>query len=296
MNIPGGFNFKDLDGKTLVVTGVTRGIGKALLPFFFDQGMRVVAVGRGKERLEAVRKEFGVGEEQCLIVDCDLGEVEAVQKAGAEILASGWQIDGILNNAAIDPRTHFEQGDQMFWENIFQVNLFSAIALTRLLLPRIKESSQGRVLFTGSVLFELGGGCLTGYVSTKGALEGLTKSLAHELQHTGITVNCVVPGAIAVEKETGTTEGNQRLIQWQTVPRRLVPSDLAGIICLLLSGAGGGMTAQSITVDGGIVHPLASGEVQGKRLNPPWPLTSKTDAPVDSLETENKEESDLKNI
>jgi len=97
-------------------------------------------------------------------------------------------------------------------------------------------------------------------------LEALTHSLAHELKHTGITVNCLVPGAILVEKENPTPESNQRLINWQSVGRRLAPADILGPACLLLSEAGGGISGQSLTIDGGMIHPLADPDGQRRRL------------------------------
>jgi len=272
MNTPSRFQFFDLQGRTLLLTGATRGIGKALLPELLAQGLNLIVVSRGLDRMEAIRQELGVGEERMRLFDCDLSQPEAVVATAQAILESGLPLDGILNNAAIDPREHFSRGDEDFWSRVFQVNLFAAVSLTRRLLPLLKKSSQGRILFTGSVLFDLGGATLSAYVATKGALVGLTGSLAHELKNTAITVNCVVPGAIQVEKESGDPNAGQRLIDMQSVPRRLGPQDLSGLICLLLSQAGEGICAQSITVDGGVVHSLASPESQGRHIDPPWPL------------------------
>lgn len=266
------FRFFDLEGKTLLLTGATRGLGKAMLPDLLAQGLNLVVVSRGLDRMEAIRAELGVSEDRLKLYDCDLSDAAAVAATGQAILSSGGPLDGILNNAGIDPREHFGRADDAFWQQVFQVNLFAAVSLTRTLLPVLKQSPQGRILFTGSVLFELGGGCLTAYGSSKGALVGLTHALAHELKHTAVTVNCVVPGAVQVEKETGSEEARKRLIGFQSVPRRLTAADLTGLVCLLLSQAGGGISGQSLTVDGGIVHPLASPEFQGARLEPPWPL------------------------
>lgn len=263
------YRFSDLEGKTLLITGVTNGIGRALLPTLLGQGMNLVAVSRGLDRMQAIRDELGVGEERMKLFHCDLADAASVQTAAGQILRDVPALDGILHNAGIDPREHFSRGDDAFWNNVFQVNLFSAVSLTRTLLPQLKESVQGRVLFTGSVLFDLGGACLTAYTSTKGALVGLTRALAHELANTAITVNCVVPGAIVVEKSPASQETDRLLNGWQSVQRRLTPQDLDGLVCLLLSQAGGGICGQAITVDGGIVHPLASLEFQGRKLAPP---------------------------
>lgn len=252
-----GFRFYDLENKTLLITGVTRGIGRALLPGLYEQGLRLVLVSRGGGKMEALRSELGGDPSRIHLYDCDLSDPVAVERTGQKLVESGLQMDALLHNAAIDPRHRFETQPQAEWQKVFQVNLFSAVSLTRLLLPLLKKSEQGRILFTGSVMYELGGAFLTSYAATKGAVMGVTRALAHELKGSRVTVNCVVPGAIQVEKESGSEETNKKLIQWQSVPRRLVPGDLLGIISLLLSQAGSGITGQGITVDGGLLHALA---------------------------------------
>ncbi|HWL52404.1 MAG TPA: SDR family NAD(P)-dependent oxidoreductase [Chthoniobacteraceae bacterium] len=260
------FRFPDLNGRRLLITGITRGIGRALLPGLLEQGLELVAVSRNLEKMEAIRSELGASEAQLRLYDCDLGDREAVAATAQEIAGAGLEIDAVLHNAAIDPRHWFGKNDDAFWHEVMQINFFSAITLTRALLPVIRRSDQGRILFTGSVLFDMGGACVSAYTASKGAILGVTRSLAHELKGSGVTVNCIIPGAIRVEKETGGNDDN--LINWQSVPRRLEPDDLLGATCLLLSRWGGGITGQAITIDGGIVHPLAAPEQQGKRLGP----------------------------
>lgn len=268
MNEPSdsGFRFTDLEGKSLLITGITRGIGRALLSGLLDQGLRLLAVSRGTEAMRAVREELGVEEDRMRLFNCDLGDVAAVDSTARQILETGLPVDAILHNAAIDPRQTFEKSEQAFWQQVFQVNLFSASALTRQLLPLLRRSGQGRVVFTGSVVFELGSAYLAAYAASKGAISGVTRSLAHELKGSGITVNCVAPGAIRVEKEKLDPEVDRKLIGWQTIARRLDSADLLGPICLLLSRAGAGITGQTLTVDGGLIHPLADPDAQEKFL------------------------------
>lgn len=260
------FRFPDLAGKTLVITGITRGIGRALLPGLLGQGLNLIAVSRGREKLAAVRAELGAEEPRLRLYECDLADPAAVAATGRAIAASGAAVDGILHNAAIDPRHHFDQAAPAPWDAVWQVNVQSAVTLTQAVLPALRRSAQGRIVFTGSIVSELGGAYLTAYAASKGALTGLTRALAHELQGTGITVNCILPGAIQVEKEAGTTADDAVLAGWQSVGRRLTAADLLGPLCLLLSGAGGGISGQCLTVDGGVMHPLMSREVQRGRL------------------------------
>jgi 3-oxoacyl-[acyl-carrier protein] reductase len=260
------FRFNDLENKTLLITGTTRGIGKALLPGLLEQGLNLVLVSRNMEVMQSIREEFGADENRMKLYKCDLGDSGELLKIANEIAISDISLDGILHNAAIDPRHHFQAGDEALWQSVMQVNLFSAVTLTRHLLPQLQRSKNARIIFTGSVMFELGGSFMTAYNSSKGALLGLTYSLSHELKHTGITVNCLVPGAILVEKENATEESNARLTNWQSVGRRIVPKDILGPLCLLLSEAGGGISGQTLTIDGGLIHPLADPDGQRRRL------------------------------
>lgn len=260
------FRFFDLEKKTLLITGTTRGIGKALLPGLLEQGVNLLLLNRNLEAMQEIRRELGADENRMKLYDCDLANPAQVQEIADEIVNSGIPLEGILHNAAIDPRHEFEAGEELLWQQVFQVNLFSAVTLTRRLLPQLQSSGRGRIIFTGSVMYEMGGSFLTAYNASKGALQGLTHSLAHELKHTGITVNCLVPGAILVEKENATPESNQRLTNWQSVGRRLIPADMLGPLCLLLSEAGGGISGQALTIDGGLIHPLADPDGQRGRL------------------------------
>jgi 3-oxoacyl-[acyl-carrier protein] reductase len=260
------FRFFDLQNKTLLLTGTTRGIGKALLPGLLEQGLNLILLNRNEAAMQEIRHELGVGENRMRCFRCDLSDAQDVQRVAGVLRDSDFPIDAVLHNAAIDPRHFFETGDEALWQSVFQTNLFAAATLTRHLLPKIQASGNGRILFTGSVMFEMGGSFTTAYNASKGALQGLTYSLAHELKHTGVTVNCLVPGAILVEKENATDISNQLISNWQTVGRRLLPADMLAPLCLLLSESGGGITGQAWTIDGGLLHPLADPDGQRRFL------------------------------
>ena len=261
-----GFRFFDLSGRTLLITGVTRGIGRDLLPGLLDQGLNLIAVSRGREQIERIQSEIGLGENRLRFFECDLADPEAVKSVARKIAAEESPLDAILHNAASILRRRFGDMDEASWGELFQINLMAAATLTRLLLPKVRQSRQGRIVFTGSILNDLGGGCLSAYAASKGALAGLTRSLAHELKGTAVTVNCLIPGAIRTESDEASPAIDEQLISWQSVPRRLRSTHLLGPLCLLLSEAGEGISGQEITVDGGIVHPVADPDYQSKLM------------------------------
>jgi len=199
-------------------------------------------------------------------VICELSDPESRRKACDEILESNETIDGFISNAAIDPRREFEDVTVDFVRMVMATNLEPAFDISRRLLPRLKNSPAGRIILIGSVNSETGGVYMSAYAASKAALTGLTRSMAHELGPTGILVNCLSPGAVVVDKEGHRPERDQRVIDLQSVPRRLTPDDLVGPLALLLSEAGGGITGQVISVEGGLIHPIAGAKMQSGRL------------------------------
>lgn len=258
--------FEDLDGRTVVLTGATSGIGRAILPDLLAQGLRLVLVGRSSEKLAALSTELQDHEARFQTVVCELSDPESRAAACDEILETNERIDGFVSNAAIDPRRRIEETSVSLIRQVMATNLEPGIEFSQRLLSRLKASPAGRVVLIGSVNWETGGVYMSAYASSKAALIGLTRTMAHELAPTGITVNCLSPGAIVVEKEGHRPGHDAKITEFQSVRRRLTPDDLVGPLLLLLSEAGGGISGQVIPVDGGLIHPLASASMQEKRL------------------------------
>jgi NAD(P)-dependent dehydrogenase (short-subunit alcohol dehydrogenase family) len=266
MNTDTSFQFNDLSGKTIVLTGATSGIGHAILPDFLRQGLNLILMGRNPEKLAAVAAEHASYKEQIQTITCELSDPKSREEACDQILKNNSAIDGFISNAAIDPRREFEDISTQFVRNVMATNLEPSFHITQKLIPLLKKSPAGRIILIGSITYDLGGTYMSAYAASKGALIGLTRSLAHELYTTNITVNCLSPGAIVVKKEGHHPERDQQLIDLQSVPRRLTPKDIIGPLSLLLSDAGGGISGQVIKVEGGVFHPLASAKLQKIRL------------------------------
>ena len=262
------FHFDDLQGRTLVLTGATRGIGRGLAPGLADQGLRLILVGRDPSALEKIVTEVRDRGGKADGVLCELTDPESRRSAAKAIAELAPVVDGIIHNAAIDPRMPLERMGLDFFRRVLATNVEPAVDLTRDLLPNLKRSRAGRVVLVGSITYATGPAYLSAYVASKGAVVGLTRSFAHELGGHGITVNCIHPGAIMVEKVKTmyTPEVEKATLSWQCVKRTLYPVDMLGPICLLLSDAGSAISGQAFGVDGGFIHPIAEPELQGRMI------------------------------
>jgi NAD(P)-dependent dehydrogenase (short-subunit alcohol dehydrogenase family) len=224
-------------------------------------GMKLTLIDRDEKGLASIGQEIGRG---ARTIVCDLSQPDARRGAGQEIANNNSIDDGLIHNAAIDPRMPIDEMSLEFFRDVIATNVEPAVELTRELLPNLRRSGRGRVITIGSITFATGPALLSAYVAAKGAVVGLTRSLAHELGPDGITVNCISPGAIQVEKEAiqYSRAVEKAILAWQSVKRRLTPNDLLGLVCLLLSEAGGAISGQLIGVDGGFQHPIADADLQ----------------------------------
>ncbi len=260
------FHFPDLAGKTILLTGASRGIGRAIVPTLLDQGLNLILTARNAEALREL-KESSSDPDRVTIFPSDLADPDARRELAEKINDAAPVLDAIVHNAAIDPRYRFSELKLDDFRQVMATNVEPIIDLSRDLLPRLKAAEHPRLVLVGSVTFNIGTVYLSAYVASKGAIVGLTRSMARELGPDHITVNCLEPGAIVVEKEIVDEARHQRIIDLQAVKRRLTPTDLEGPLCFLLSKVSGGITGQVLTVDGGLIHPIAGPDMQGAHLD-----------------------------
>ncbi len=244
------------EGKTALVTGGAAGIGLAVANGFFEQGARVVIVDiRGAE--EAAQKLDASGSRVRGVtadVTVDAQVEEAVGKA-VQIFGS---VDILVNNAgiatSIAPRPFEEIGTEE-WLRVYDVNVMGIFRFCRAVLKPMKAIGGGRIVNIGSAAAFKGVPLLLHYVSSKGAVLAMTRSLAKELAEYNILVNCVAPGftisPAVLENEGQMSRSRSISLQGRAIARDQFPEDLVGAVLFLASNEASFMTGQTLVVDGG---------------------------------------------
>lgn len=236
----------DLTGRTALVTGSTRGLGRAMAAALAKAGARVVLNGLDEKRGKAVAAEIP----NSLFVRADVTD----EKEVAKLVAAAGDIDILVLNATCDqPHKPIEQYDWAFFQAMLDFFIKSPFLLTRACLPSMKRKKRGRILNIGTEAFTRGVGNFTAYVAAKGGQNGLNRSLATELAPFGITVNMISPGWIPVERHANDPQsekdGYRALIP---ADRWGVPDDVGGAVVFLASDQASFITGQNLHVNGGM--------------------------------------------
>ncbi len=244
----------DLSGKVAVVTGGSRGIGRAVGKALAAQGAKVVlGYVRGEEAARAAADEIRAAGGQADIAQFDVGDFEASDKAIAEIAKAQGRLDILVSSAGISIDGLMLRLKEEDLDRTLAVNLKGSLACARAALKVMMRQKWGRVVFLSSVVGEAGNAGQTAYAASKAALLGVSKSLAKEYASRNITVNAVTPGYIETDMTAALTE-EQRTAMLAGVPlaRPGKPEEVAATIAFLASEEAGYITGQALRVNGGM--------------------------------------------
>lgn len=247
------FNPFCLDGKTVVVTGASSGIGRECAIGCSRMGARLVLVARNEERLKETMSQLdGCGH---IYVLADLANPECVTAAADKILSEIGKVDGLVNCAGISATLSLKQTIHARLEEYFRANVCSALDLTRELANVRHMNPGGSIVFMSSIMACVGESGKTLYSMTKGALLAAMRSLACELSKRSVRVNCISPGAIETPinaKLPHMSDPDQRK---QLEDKHLLglgrTEDIANGVVYLVSDASRWITGQNIIIDGG---------------------------------------------
>ena len=244
--------------RTALVTGASRGIGRALALGLADAGLDVVVndIARQSGELDAVRVEIEQRGRRALSVLADVSRKDEVRAMADEAIAWAGQVHAVVNNAGILISSTVEALAEEHWDAVMDVNAKGTFLVVQSFLPHMRANFYGRIVNIASIGGKQGAPQQAHYSASKAAVMGFTRVLAQEVGQYGITANCVCPGIVVTDMGR-TNLGDQASIdRWiaVTAMRRLSqPEDMVGLTCFLASDASGFITGQSINVDGGIV-------------------------------------------
>lgn len=244
-------NLFSIEGKTILVTGATSGIGRATAITCAQLGARVIAVGRNQERLEALLSELNALDAAHLAIQCDLTDDAQVQTLLEKVPA----VDGVACCAGVAEMKPFAFVTEEDVERVFKVNCFAPVMLVNKLLKAKKLNKGGSVVFVSSVdgpkVVHAGNSVYSG---SKSALVGLARNMAIDLASKKIRVNCVLPGTTdtpMIHTGSATDEMLAENAKQFPLKRFAQPEEIANAIVFLLSDGASFITGTELTVDGG---------------------------------------------
>lgn len=244
-----------MKGKHALVTGASRGIGRAIALEFGRQGVNVAVNFSGSEEkaqeVVAELKNMGV---QAFAVKCDVSNSEDVQNMIKNVLDEFGSLEILVNNAGITRDTLLMRMKDEDWDAVINTNLKGVFNTTKAVTRPMMKQRQGTIINVASVVGIMGNAGQANYVAAKAGVIGLTKSTARELAARNITVNAVAPGFITTDM-TGELPEDIKAAMLKEIPlaRFGNPEDVAGVVSFLASDAATYMTGQVLRVDGGMV-------------------------------------------
>jgi 3-hydroxybutyrate dehydrogenase len=256
---------QDLRGKTVLVTGGGRGIGRAIALAFAAEGSHVIVTGRTQAALDEVAKEVRCSRAKVLPLACDVTQKKEIEDLKKRIASELGPVEVLVNNAGIAPAVSFLEMEDSLWEEVMRVNLTGTYNCCKVFLPEMIAAKWGRIVNIASTVAKTSYPNISAYASSKHAVLGLTRSLAVETAKFGVTVNAVCPGYV----DTGLTQKNAVLLAEKTrkpvddvvemlkrasPQKRLIePAEVASLTVMLAGEAAKGITGQAINIDGGAV-------------------------------------------
>jgi 2-dehydro-3-deoxy-D-gluconate 5-dehydrogenase len=248
-------NLFSLDGKTALVTGCTRGIGRAMTLALAEAGADILGVSSSLvSGGSVVEREVGELGRSFGAFQADLTDRASLYALIAAVRESGKPVDILVNNAGMILRQPAAQHSDEYWDRVLSINLDSAFILAREFGKEMVARKSGKIIFTCSLLSFQGGVNVPGYAASKGALASLVKALANEWASQGVNVNGIAPGYIS----TDNTEAlRQDAVRSKSILDRIPagrwgePDDFRGPVVFLASGAADYVHGTILTVDGG---------------------------------------------
>lgn len=242
-----------LEDKVALVTGGSRGIGKAIAVLLAGAGAHVILTARSSEAAEAVASEIRSAGGDARGVALDVSDYDAVEHGMAKLFEDYAKIAILVNNAGITSDKLLLRMKREDWDRVLQTNLSGVYRLCRAVVPSMARARYGRIVNITSVVAGLGNPGQTNYAAAKAGIEGFSRSLARELASRAISVNCIAPGFVDTDMTRSLDEGaREKLLAQIPLQRFGTPEDVAAATLFLVSAEAEYITGTTLHVNGGM--------------------------------------------
>jgi NAD(P)-dependent dehydrogenase (short-subunit alcohol dehydrogenase family) len=246
----------NLNGKVALVTGGSKGLGKAMARGLAEAGADIIISSRHEEELKPALAEILKGtDRKGRYFVADMARRDQVEKLARSALDFLGRVDILINNAGTNTPQAIDQIKDADWDRVLEINLHSIMVMTRALVPQMKARKWGRIIHISSVMGLISKEGRNAYSATKSALIGMCRASALDLGPYGITVNCLAPGPFLTDLPGAllSAEEKEQFAKMTALGRWGAPSELVAPALLLASDAGSYITGETLVVDGGYV-------------------------------------------